>query len=438
MNFPFDNRIFAYAATAAWLSLAVPSTLIAEPEEIPSRQPATTWPEALILPWQTLNIDHDQLAKAAKGLAISQRELAEMSATNIIPLSEVARPSAALDLNSERVFTRILSGGLKDPSLFTKPLVAITPVWASAQSRQILMLIVSTSDGNIILGSSHRVVSAEAWRNNITRGTTPNVFSPMVRGMWEEISAKSLRVPNPDLAVGLSVGAVSFTKNEMERNALNLLLASEHLAGFTIVNPLGAEILAGVHRSWNAGGVLRKPNRILTMTWLYKKPASRMNAGPLELSLDIKAADGVFAQSLPWSVNETAVLDINNDNQLKIGITQKLREHLDAEQKSLARAENPLAVKKHGAWLYLDKGRAWGLRMNDRLVISDGSQTVKGHIVGYFGPEMQLKSPRGWPINEGAILFVRKGQATSQVGQEFIYDKMMVPTPWPPQNTAVK
>ena len=76
--------------------------------------------------------------------------------------------------------------------------------------------------------------------------------------------------------------------------------------------------------------------------------------------------------------------------------------------------------------------------MNDRLVVADDSQVVKGHIVGYYGPELSLKSPKGWPISEGAIMYVRKGQRESKLGQEFKYDKMTVPTPWPLQAAGSK
>jgi hypothetical protein len=71
--------------------------------------------------------------------------------------------------------------------------------------------------------------------------------------------------------------------------------------------------------------------------------------------------------------------------------------------------------------------------MNDRLVIANGTTKIKGHVVGYFGPEMHLKSPRGFPIEEGAIMFVRKGQHDVRIGYEFAYDKMEVPTAWPPK-----
>jgi hypothetical protein len=76
--------------------------------------------------------------------------------------------------------------------------------------------------------------------------------------------------------------------------------------------------------------------------------------------------------------------------------------------------------------------------MNDRLVGIEQPNAFKGHVVAYFGPELKLKSPRGWPINEGAIIFIRKGQKNLKIGQAFTYDGMRVPTSWPPTNASAK
>ena len=45
-----------------------------------------------------------------------------------------------------------------------------------------------------------------------------------------------------------------------------------------------------------------------------------------------------------------------------------------------------MVIKVYGAWAYLDKGRAWGLEMNDRLWFEKDGRMVKGHVVAYFGP----------------------------------------------------
>jgi hypothetical protein len=66
------------------------------------------------------------------------------------------------------------------------------------------------------------------------------------------------------------------------------------------------------------------------------------------------------------------------------------------------------------------------------MVATIDGQTVKGHVVHYFGPEAKLKSPRGYPINEGAVLYIRKNQAAVKVGTEFTFDPTTFPSKYPP------
>lgn len=427
-------KIFLVLFIVSWMT-SLQALLYAEPMEIPPQEPATAWPDVVILPWQPLNIDRDQIAKSERALAMSQTELANTASSNPRSLLDGKSLVAGNDLNGD-LFKEIFAGAFSPAAQTFKNPIALMPVWGNMQGRQVLLLIVATSDTNIILATSHRIISGEAWRNNLKRGTTSNVFSPQLAEMWQEILSRTFTQPKPDLAIGFGLGAVSSRGNEVERNILNILTAEQHLKGFTIINPIGSEILASIHRSWSTNGILRRPNRMLTMRWMYDR-VPQPNTTPISLNLTIQASDAVFAQPLPWSVQEKVSISIDaGSQQLSIGLSSKLRDMLSIEEKSLLRSENPIAAKIRGAWVYLDKGRAWGLRMNDRLVIQDGSQSIKGHIVSYFGPELKLMSPRGWPIHEGAIMFVRKGQSASRIGQEFIYDKMTVPTPWPPQSSS--
>ncbi|NBQ53224.1 MAG: hypothetical protein EBU49_06560 [Proteobacteria bacterium] len=108
---------------------------------------------------------------------------------------------------------------------------------------------------------------------------------------------------------------------------------------------------------------------------------------------------------------------------------------LTRERNALSLDEAPQVAKINRAWVYLDKGRAYGLELDDRLVIGGGpvnySATIKGHVVGFFGPDKKITSPRGFPVNEGAIVYIRKGQGDTKVGQTFVYDETVFPTNYP-------
>lgn len=78
------------------------------------------------------------------------------------------------------------------------------------------------------------------------------------------------------------------------------------------------------------------------------------------------------------------------------------------ESKQLMLSENPRSLRQNGAWFYLDKGRAWGLRLNDRLTSVENPE-IKGHIVRFYGPESGIKNTQEETIGEGAIIFIREG-----------------------------
>jgi len=174
-------------------------------------------------------------------------------------------------------------------------------------------------------------------------------------------------------------------------------------------------------------------NRTLQLGWFLEQksisPASA--AQPLKLEIMAQLSEGVFGTRSQADLLKTIDLDLRA-SELKLGVLPLLEPLLAAEDASLRRAEQPQISRIYGAWAYVDRGRAWGLRMNDRLELADASGTVKGHVVGFYGSAMNIKSPRGFPVSEGAIVFIRKGQKEIKIGQELMFDQTKYPTPWPP------
>lgn len=413
--------------------LASATTAVAELDVNVPLVPTQLWPDTVVLSWQTLNIDYDQKRIAVTGLKQSQASLAKLILGNspTATLETFAPKSPTNDVSLMRALATSWAGSRNEIP------IVVQPAWTSIRGAQIFMLIVSDSRSNIVLRTVHRVVSKANWTQATQAKGIPKLLTALVNELWSEASSQPFKPTNPDLAIGLNLSAISERSNEIERNALNLLFAAQYFAPYTTINPLAHESVATIHRAWNTTGLLRKPNRNLTCAWMYPDNTAQQTL-PLTLTLTIKPTDGVFAQPLPWQIHEPATLTITDNNQLTIATSLNLADQLAVEEQALNRRENPKAAKIYGAWVYLDKGRAWGLKMNDRLILVDGSTQIKGHIVGYYGPEMKLKSPRGYPIHEGAIMFVRKGQLSAKIGTEFIYDPMEVPTPWPPKSPTDK
>ena len=143
------------------------------------------------------------------------------------------------------------------------------------------------------------------------------------------------------------------------------------------------------------------------------------------------AFESVFGRRMTDNQNIAVELKLNPPRavlELPPGIEALLAE----QEKSLVLDELPRVSHIYGAWIYLDRGRAWGLHMNDRLVSVEQPDDIKGHVVQYFGPEARLVSPSGFPIHEGAIVYIRKGQGKPQIGMPFTFDTKTYPAPWPP------
>ncbi len=142
----------------------------------------------------------------------------------------------------------------------------------------------------------------------------------------------------------------------------------------------------------------------------------------------IKVIESVFGRRHPISLEMDLKLEESNQ-ELKFLGTEKMNAFLKSEASLLSLDSQPEVLKKDRAWLYIDKGRAWGLKIGDRLETEGGA--IKGHIVAYYGPEMNLKSKDGTPITEGAIVYVRKGQTLTNTGLIFDWDKTTYPTSYP-------
>lgn len=142
----------------------------------------------------------------------------------------------------------------------------------------------------------------------------------------------------------------------------------------------------------------------------------------------IKVIDSVFGRRHPVTLNLDLKLE-ESSTGFQFSGDEKMLDFLKSEAKLLSLDSGPEVLKKDRGWLYIDKGRAWGLKIGDRLETEGGA--IKGHIVAYYGPEMNLKSKDGSPIVEGAIVYVRKGQKIADTGLKFDWDKTTYPTAYP-------
>jgi hypothetical protein len=389
-------------------------------------------PDLIIMPWQTLSIDPDMArsTRAARQEATAiVRQIFSAEATDMAALApkNPAFESARSELKD--VLATKTSGKL--------PSLAIIPFWTKIHDHDLLGIAIVDSTNNTLKTVSHRLLPKSYWAESLRTKSLSKFFVDTLRDVTQKVNLASLGTPKEDLSLVIRNQAVSSRLNEIDRTALALMLSAQVSQEFTVINPLSTELMTTIHGFYGLKNTMRKANREVIARIIYDQNPIHVKL-PVKLTLNIRGADAVFGQTLPWSWTEPMTIAAKSDGTMDIAISDRLKKELTTELQGLNRSELPQIAKIKGAWAYVDKGRAWGLQMNDRLVGSEIPGAIKGHVVSYYGPELNLKSPRGWPIHEGAIIYIRKGQKNLKIGQTFTYDSMKVPTQWPPVSSANK
>jgi hypothetical protein len=237
---------------------------------------------------------------------------------------------------------------------------------------------------------------------------------------------KQLEKDTNNLKIKLTTKRGGIRKYNSSNYCLSHLLAASLAKDFKVVTTVGYENYSLLRRS-----KLLPPSRPMRATRELIVDWKQQTNGAMEYT--IENAEAVFGQS----INDKMIGTIDYTQRtraLDIASRESLFKYLEQEQSALNLIEKPMIAKTYKAWSYVDKGRAWGLKIGDRLTTrGKNGEPIKGHVVGYFGPEHKITSPRGYPVHEGAIIYVRKGQSMAIKGQIFDWDTKKFPTPWPPK-----
>lgn len=411
------------------------------------------YPQGITTPWRTPGIDLAERGKVRQALDTAFKSLAASWLKTPKPLTEVIAVARPMTLSTRREGKKILAGDLTTP-LGDTPLT-LEPTWCRIMDREVLLITVTNTKTNELLASAHTTVTKNNWETQRDADGLGSLLSTQMTALAREALANaetklSQGARSDALHVGLSLEQNVSRVDEGSSHCLSSLL-EEKLArtadrktpesGFTVARALGLDRLALVRNMLGQDPpTLTRPTRALVLGWqLVPGKAPTKKTFPLTLELTTRPLESVFAHSIPSGRSkDTVTVSIDGGNRVAIEGITKLSNFLSNERKSLLMADAPQVARINRAWVYLDRGRAWGLKMNDRMVAGSGPEEIKGHVVRFFGPEENLKSPRGFPIHEGAILYIRKNQKAPKVGTEFRMDPRIFPTPWPPPAPAGK
>ncbi len=387
------------------------------PKKAVSQTKTTT--SVFIMPWVTYGIEVELSAKARANLKALSAQIAKPWSNNPQPLT----PSANLQRgnNFKRHSSKFLKGTMNPGINYD---IAIQPIWCQVSGIQVIALQAIDLRNRRIVASTHRAVRDKK------RIKKPN--NQMILPVTNELLQKTRKIVQANNRQPLKVDLKLTNRSVRSRGSYQCLnsVISENLAeDFNLDTSVGNQSLVHLGHHLNLPALAPRPTRIIRLEWKQLKALNGNTGNNLKLTAwwDEGILGTKFLKAKPKDIS----LQINNNRLVVVGI-KNITNQLQDEANNLKAESIPTVVKTYGAWAYLDQGRSWGLRMNDRLVNQQNPSGVKGHVVGFYGAGLKLKSPKGTPVHEGAIVYIRKGQSQLKVGQTFTYDQQTFPTNWPP------
>lgn len=408
------------------------------PQESAIQKVLSSW---IILPWKTFNIPREIHDLHKEDFIKARDMLSRRFIQNPGPLSDSSEEALSPDRlprNLERQLRTLIIG----KPLTTIPLkvaATIQPVLCSLGDQVLTFLAISHSSREILIGAGHHLTSWQELQKAL-RQKQPGIILRESLKIAADRAQSQIRDEsgNDALKISLRSGGEITPYTQPSAECLNLLIAEKLLKQqYTVLYDHGREYMTAIR---NYLGITQQPERstrILNLAWSFPPESGNSPLRfPIKPRVRIRLAESVFAYTIrqlgekAWEFRKAASGEVLSDSG------EDLFRMLEQEKKNLIYKQYPTIVKTDRGWVYTDRGRAWGLRMKDRMIVQGSNGRIKGHVVRFFGPELQLKNQAGEIISEGAILFIRKGQKQVRVGQVLDYDQTSYPTPWPPARSA--
>jgi hypothetical protein len=407
----------------AWSPCLLLLILVANPHA-EAAESQEGWRSAALMPWQLIGLDAEFSLRHREQMQRMHRALQEAWIQDAQPLDQMAQKAGVtLSLNEQRLAHKIMAGSTRSRLNGAHHL---QPVICPVGDKLLFAIELISTDRLQLLAAEQILVPRADWEQWKKVAPPPLLPSPS----WETATQKLLAAAavaresareNPfKLRLGLLRG--SHDGRQASHLCLNMLMAHALAPSFTVLPLIGELESFHLRRVWNIEEPMLRATRELVLDWGMSSQAPLFQA-------EARWSEAVLGSSINAQLRLRTSLDMSQE---RLQLPNEFVQMLQSEAASLKADDWPQVAKIYGAWAYLDRGRAWGLEMNDRLYLDDGQRLIKGHVVGFYGSGLGLKSPRGFPIHEGAILFIRTGQKKVQLGDSFRFDPTRFPTPWPP------
>ena len=409
--------------------------LLMEPllAQTPKNDADVARPGLIVLPWKASFVSPEWYIRSKPALEQSHKTWRTTLLNNPLSLSKFVeqKRKKTLPLNlagyADQVFVGEKRGGDRNAKKIAQPILCRV-------ADQLLVVVTqSHSLRHSLQNSGHVLISLQDWHKAIEQKRLRVLFEEALQKAWTRSEENQASPSDPStLHLGLTAGLQQTHRSSIPGYCLNLLVAEQLLRqGYSLPNSIGLESLSMIDRAIPNSNRLVRSTRQALMTWL-PIAGTKIKGFPLKVSLRISSAEAVFASHISKGPLSKWIFNKSDDGSIDVELNKAFIKFIKQEKVALDKKKYPKISYINRAWVYVDKGRAWGLKMNDRLVVSDSPEPIAGHVVGFYGPEMNISSPDGYPVHAGAIVFIRSGQRNAKVGQTLDFDSKRYPTPWPP------
>ena len=314
---------------------------------------------AILMPWEILGYDYERKLVLRNSLQELSEKLAEQYLIDPKPFSQLV--DQTVSLNAKKRAQAFIAGQSKLPSnhgLFIQPSIC------RVKDEAILSVQVgSLKEGFIAAMKVHSFPIEQLGGEIKEEKLDESSKALLIEKIPKKLSPLKLR---------LTLKRSSNNSLKGANHCPNLLLASGLSQRFRIQQFVGSQstVFARKHLEDIRELAMTRANRAIHVDWLIQKD---------NLIAYAELSEGVFGheiyQGQAWPMSAPYGTNIQ--------IPPRVQQLLELEERSLDLRTAPRVASIYGAWAYLDKGRAWGLKVNDRVYIQTAEKKVKAHVIGY-------------------------------------------------------
>lgn len=378
--------------------------------------------QGVLLPWQLLGWDGEFRVRHKATLASLEATLARSWLENPQSFDRWMAPQGRPQSLNQRQLSQSLKIGATRLTLAAD--TYLIPLLCPVGERLLFALQLVDTKTELLLAGTQFFSPRAPWETLAAAPEAALALQGAIPAMMQELEIQASRNEEATPRDGMKLSFRQLRGSDSSKRGAHLcltaLLAHSLLGEQRISAPLNPLEATHLRDQLKIPEAPARHSRFLAIDW------GRFPKGPDSFPFTARWAESVLGGPIAGAIED----QLSIAPQLRAPpLVQKL---FLTEKAQLKLADRPQVAKIRGAWVYLDRGRAWGLELDDRLYLQDGERRVKGHVVGFFGPQLGIVSPRGYPVHEGAIVFIRKGQRAVKIGDSLNFDPTRFPTPWPP------